>query len=440
MPYYNMLASGDGDYLQTLFDGFVANMPTALARTRAYWPEMEQPAMFVPEYTHPLFGTSHPASYGCERDNASSPASAYPKWWSMDPFNGYNHQGALDLSLFALDHYVHTANATSLKAMLPHIDAVLHFYAQRWAAGANGQLRLWPTQGLETWQCPGFPPAEPGDNCPLNDMPTVAGLRKVTEQVLSVVPPSMSTSEQRQRWSSLRSRLPDLPVGTPPFAATERDAVSATCTGEDDDDSSCVGVRAITTSPLKEEVVALLPCEICPNHTSNTENAALYAVHPYRVHGIGRPTNLTLGLNAYAHRHSNWNQGWGQSPMDAAMLGMAEEASRLVAERAETLPAMGYRFPVFAPPCGDYMPSADHFSVMSNALTYMVVQSLDDANDTVLVLPAWPCAWDVDFRVHAPRGTVIAGKLEKGVWVGALEVTPESRRAHVKVMQCQGDA
>ena len=437
MPYYPLLAWGDGEEMQTLFDGFVQNMPNAIARTKAYWPKMAQPAMFVPEYTHPLFGTSHPASYGCDRDNASSPASDYPSWWSEDRFNQYNHQGALDLALFALDHYEHTANATAFGAMLPHIDAVLHFYAQRWSEPADGQsntrLRMWPTQGLETWQCPGFPPAEPGDNCPMNDMPTVAGLHKVTGRLLALVPSSMSTPEQRARWARLHARLPPLPIGKPPFVARAEAA-----SGFDNDGVCFASGAAASLLTPNTTVVALRPCEICPNTTQNTENAALYAVHPYRVYGVGRPTNLTLGLNAWAHRHSDWNGGWSQTPMVAAMLGLAEEAARLVSQRAEVGPADGYRFPVFAPPCGDYSPSSDHFAVMTSAVTYMLIQSLDDADGTVMLLPAWPCAWDVEFRVHAPRGTVLEGKLKKGEWVGALVVTPESRRAHVKVMPCQG--
>ena len=77
----------------------------------------------------------------------------------------------------------------------------------------------------------------------------------------------------------------------------------------------------------------------------------------------------------------------------------------------------------------DYEPSSDHLGVFSNALTYMIVQvryplsplaclcrhvdllqSLDDANGTALLLPAWPCDWDASFRVHAPQQTIIEGR------------------------------
>lgn len=424
MPYYNMLSSGDVEMLQTLIDGFVANMPIAVARTRAYWPNMTQPALFFSEYTHPLFGTTHPRSYGCDRHSpSSSPISAlspnstdvpmappppsspppspppFPDWYSEDIWNGYNHQGALDMSLFALDLYAYTGNASRLSAALPLVDAILSYYAQRWPTTAeDGTMFMWPTQGLETWQCPGFPPPPAGDNCPANDMPTVAGLHKVVERALALVPTEMSSVEQRARWKALLAKVPPLPVNGS----------------------------------------ALRPCAICPDHTRNQETAELYAIHPYRLFGAGRATNLTLALNAWTRRGTKSNVGWSQDAMNAAMLGLANESANMVVGRATTPPPKGYRFPIFAPGEGDYEPSADHYAVMSNALTYMLIQSLDDADETIAILPAWPCRWDVQFKVHGPKQTVITGELLHGALVGELQVTPESRRKDVKVMACQG--
>ena len=111
--------------------------------------------------------------------------------------------------------------------------------------------------------------------------------------------------------------------------------------------------------------------------------------------------------------------------MNAAML-LANESANMVVGRATTPPPKGYRFPIFAPGEGDYEPSADHYAVMSNALTYMLVQSLDDADETIAILPAWPCRWDVQFKVHGPKQTVITGELLHGALVGELQVTPES--------------
>ena len=51
----------------------------------------------------------------------------------------------------------------------------------------------------------------------------------------------------------------------------------------------------------------------------------------------------------------------------------------------------------------------------------------------ILVLPAWPRGWDVDFKLHAPLRTTVRavyrdGRLEK------LDVTPKSRAQDVVMM------
>ena len=45
----------------------------------------------------------------------------------------------------------------------------------------------------------------------------------------------------------------------------------------------------------------------------------------------------------------------------------------------------------------------------------------------MLLMPAWPKTWDADFKLHAPKITVVEGVLKDGKVV-TLKVTPESRR------------
>ena len=53
--------------------------------------------------------------------------------------------------------------------------------------------------------------------------------------------------------------------------------------------------------------------------------------------------------------------------------------------------------------------------------------------DKILLLPAWPREWNVSFRLHAPKNTVVEGEYRDGKMV-RLEVTPESRRGDVQLM------
>ena len=51
MPYYSMLASGDSDFLETLFESFLATLPLAAAKTQHYY---NFSGAIWDEYTHPL--------------------------------------------------------------------------------------------------------------------------------------------------------------------------------------------------------------------------------------------------------------------------------------------------------------------------------------------------------------------------------------------------
>ena len=125
-----------------------------------------------------------------------------------------------------------------------------------------------------------------------------------------------------------------------------------------------------------------------------------------------------------------------------------------------------------APHEQDYEPSSDHFSVVSgetvffslaqyskngtplfslcvawlllvahalaqmqNAIGYMLMAPADDEAQSVVLLPAWPCEWDVSFKVHAPQQTTISGQLVAGEL--SFSVDPVERKAYVTAMECQ---
>lgn len=50
--------------------------------------------------------------------------------------------------------------------------------------------------------------------------------------------------------------------------------------------------------------------------------------------------------------------------------------------------------------------------------------------DQILLFPAWPEEWDVDFKLHAPGNTTVEGVLKNGELV-ELRVLPEYRRKDV---------
>ena len=130
------------------------------------------------------------------------------------------------------------------------------------------------------------------------------------------------------------------------------------------------------------------------------------------------------------------NDGWTQGIMIAALLGQTKQAKTMVVQRGHTTPAVGYRFPAFAPANQDYEPSADHYANQNMAIQWMLLQPADDVNSSMILFGAWPCDWDVDFKLHGPLNTVVMGTLTNGTLVH-LEVEPKERRKDViNMLQC----
>ena len=67
------------------------------------------------------------------------------------------------------------------------------------------------------------------------------------------------------------------------------------------------------------------------------------------------------------------------------------------------------------------------------ALQAMLMQS---EGKRILLFPAWPKAWDVEFKLHAPMNTTIEGVYRKGK-LERLNVVPDGRASDVVIMEPQ---
>jgi hypothetical protein len=83
----------------------------------------------------------------------------------------------------------------------------------------------------------------------------------------------------------------------------------------------------------------------------------------------------------------------------------------------------GSRFPAFWGPNYDWIPDQDHGCVTMTALQRMVLQT---EGKKILIFPAWPKEWDVEFKLHAPMKTTVEGVYRDGI-IEQLKVTPRSR-------------
>eukprot|EP01121_Diplochlamys_sp_Union-15-3_P008096 TRINITY_DN2122_c0_g1_i1.p1 TRINITY_DN2122_c0_g1~~TRINITY_DN2122_c0_g1_i1.p1 ORF type:complete len:765 (+),score=128.25 TRINITY_DN2122_c0_g1_i1:101-2395(+) len=386
LPYYNMLNAGDLDLMKSLFDYYKNMLDMALKRTEIYF---KHSGAFWPE-TQQIFGIYYPSDYGCSR-------SGFPVGIPQTRWNRYNFQGGLDLSLLILDHWTYGQDNVTFLNYLPIITSVIDFYANHWTAtDQKGKIIFYPSQAIETWQCVTYPPVE--SDCVTNDLPDIAGLYSVLQKLLAL-PSEFSTPQQRTQWTTLLGKLPAVP------------------------------------SQESNGATYLVAGDKLPSGQGNVENPELYAVHPYRLYGVGKP-DIDVAIESYKRRIHKCNVGWCQDLMNAAFLGLADEATSQVIERAKTAPAKGYRFPGFMPAFQDSQPSADHLSNMNTALSLMLLQPLDDKQNKIVLFPAWPCKqWDVTFKLHGPRSTTITGVLSNGRLRG-LEVDPPERRQDIIFAGC----
>ena len=159
----------------------------------------------------------------------------------------------------------------------------------------------------------------------------------------------------------------------------------------------------------------------------NVETTQLYPVFPWRMYGVGRP-DLDIARNTYQNDtlalKFRSHVGWKQDAIWAACLGLTDEAARLISLKLADGP---HRFPAFWGPGYDWTPDHNWGGSGMIALQEMLLQ---EVGGRLYLFPAWPRQWDVRFRLHASRNTIVEAELRGGKVV-LLKVTPAERRNDV---------
>lgn len=366
LAYWPMLAAGDFEMMQPWFLMYLDALPLGKDRVQTYY-KFDNAAAF-PETMY---------FWGLPNNNDFGWGHAGPE--PANPFIRRYWTGGLELIAAMLDRYDHTQDEAFARDVLtPLADPLVAFFDQYFKRDANGKIRFDPAQALETF------------HVAVNPMPEIAGLRFLLPRLLAL-PESTTTAAQRERWTRMLGELPPIP---------EAD----------------VGGKRL-----------LRPAETF-SQSANVENPELYAVFPYRVYGVGRP-GLDMARATYAARGHRQNRGWCQDSIQAACLGLGDEAGQLVAGRAAQVNT-AHRFPAMWGPNYDWVPDQDHGNNILTTLQCMLLQS---DGDTLYVLPAWPKSWNVNFKLHAPKRTTVEGEFRDGK-LQALEVSPGVRKADVKMI------
>lgn len=378
LVYWPLLKSGDAALLKPQFDFYLRILRNAELRSQTYW--QHPGACFTEQLEN--FGLPNPAEYNWKRPTDFDKGLEYNAWLE------YEWDTVLEFCLMMLDAEQYAAQ--DVRPYLPFIESCLTFFDQHYqqlarqrgakALDGEGHLVLYPGSGAETYKMA------------YNSTATVAGLRTVLTRLLAL-PPQVGSEEQRKAWAAMLSRIPSI-------SFREID-----------------GHRLISPAKSWERV-------------NNVESPQLYPVFPWGLYGLGRP-DLETAQNTYRYdpdvQKFRSHVGWKQHNIFAARLGLTDEAAALTVQKLQD---SGRRFPAFWGPGYDWAPDHNWGGSGMIGLQEMLLQT---QGRKIYLLPAWPRAWDVHFKLHAPYQTTVECTVQGGK-VTQLQVTPASRRADVEVL------
>ncbi len=375
LVYWPLIATGDFDLLSPWFNMYVQALPLVKDRTRAYF-HHDGGAFIETMY---FWGLPNVNDFGW---NNEGPELA-SEWMR------YHIQGGLEVLSQMLDRYDYSGDDTFARSnVVPMADAVITYYNEHWKRGNDGKILMSPSQSIETYQ-----------RDAVNPTPDIAGLMNVLPRLISL-PSTVTSAEERNLWTKVLADLPALPMGT-------TTAGKLPPKGQGDPDGTPV----------------ILPAQKYGS-PRNAENPELYTVFPYRLYDVDRP-DLKLARDTFAARRYPFAKCWGQDGIEAALLGLADEAGKVVV--TEFTSYGGQQFPWFWSKNSDWIPDMDNGGAGMMTLQLMLMQC---DGQHIRLLPAWPSDWTADFKLLAPQKTVVQGHVEKGQ-VTDLKVFPPERAKDV---------
>lgn len=376
LVYWPLLATGDYDLMQPWFNMYIRALPLAKERTKLYY---HHDGASFPE-TMFFWGLPNVHDFGW-----NNPSNEIESRWQR-----YHIQGGLEVIAQMLDYYDATGDESFARtSLVPFADEIVTFYDQHYPRDADNKWVMVPAQSLETYQLLAVTPT-----------PDLAGLKSVLPRMIAL-PTNLVKPEQVAAWKQLLNSLPEIPLGR----------------ATDDGKTPPMGVG----DPHGKSVI--LPAAQY-GKTGNMENPELYIAFPYHLFGVDKP-DLQVALDTYAARLFPQYTCWGQDGTEAAALGITEEARK--AALSEFTNYGDQRFQWFWKPAHDWIPDLDNGGSGMITLEEMLLQN---DGQKILLLPAWPKDWTVDFRLHALFNTTVEGHVEGGK-LTRLEVTPKDRQKDV---------
>lgn len=404
--YWPMMASGDFDLLMPFFIMYRNSLPLGRDETRLYF---HHKGASYPETMY-FWGTPSNKDFGWKN----------PGVIMTNVHIRYHINGGLELTAMMLDAYEYTDDKTFARnTLLPVATEVTTYFDQHWKR-VDGKLLFDPSQSLE------------GDRPASNPAPDIAGLKSVLPRLIAL-PHELTSPAQRAAWTKTLGDLPALPKGhtdrngihpAQPDEA-ERDGKEILWTADEWGNAIKHGKTEISSAPHGAGGASKKN-----NRPPSGENPELYSVFPYRLFGVELP-DLELARNTFNARRFKASTCWAQDGIDAADLGLADEAESMAIANFRDYGVE--RFKWFWAKGHDWEPDLDNGGVGQITLQSMIMQI---RGNKILLLPAWPKEWNVDFKLHAPHNTVIEGRYENGK-LQSLRVSPAFRLHDIQELDPQ---
>ncbi len=371
LMYWPAIMNGDHDILKVFFNYYTNMLPMRKAITRAMYGH--EGACFRENME------IHGAERDCWRKGKPESNQKPLPGTKASFFHDYYFTSGMEATIMMLEYVNGTNDRDYLeRTVVPFAREVLLFFQQHYGKDEFGKLLLDPSMALETWWLV------------KNSSADIAGLRSC---LTALVRMDAGSAEDQKNWKSFLATIPEIPT---------RDIE---------------GERVIVPGETWE-------------HKHNCENPETYAVFPFNNYGVVWGTEhivqKTMEQRLFVN---NYHYGcWTQDQIMWAYAGNAEEASKGLDQRFRRAEKV-VRFPIFGRVGPDECPDFDHFGAGSTALQRMLIQ---EGNGKTVLLPAWPKAWDVDFKLHVSKGATITATVKKGELV-KWNIVPESRRNTVEI-------
>lgn len=422
--YWPMLKNGDIDGILPVFDWYLRNLQNTKAAAWHYFGidgcmNAEQPNMIgligMSEY-----GWAHEYTKGMKNKSRSSDnEKGIPSCGIR-----YIFLSQLEFSWMMLEYGKFSRK--DISRYLPFVEQSVIFFDEFYRMKEkertgkellHGKLHFSPSNALE-----GNPGAE-------NPSSVIAGMTAVLSGLLAL-PDTLQSEQKKQRWRSTLVTLPSYPIGVAEGQAFFKIAANKEIRRHKLSHApSLYPLYPFQLIGLQGDQQAFF--KIAENKEYREHKIAcapaLYTLYPFQIFGLGKDLELIKNtleqILAIEPSYSQTSGGWNQNLIHYARIGDTDTAKRLTIDKIENGP---FRFPAFFPG-GDYAPDHNVGGAGMIGLQEMLLQT---HHNKLHILPAWPQDWDVDYKLHAHRQTVVSCCFQDGV-IRSLDLSRAKRKADV---------